>query len=120
MTRIEGLRGLLRQTAEAEQALQAAEYERFEALVAARGEAMNALDALAPGRSRAEEEEAAALLRSLQAADQRLVALVTERLGDTRAEISQQQLATSTVSAYRQANRRVAPQFSARFVDTQK
>lgn len=120
VTRIEGLRALLAQTAEAERALQAAEYERFAALLAARGQAMAALTELAVTLASTEAAEAQAILQALQAADARLLAQVSTGLGETRAEISQQQLATSTVSAYRYANRRVAPQLAARFVDQQK
>lgn len=120
MRRIESLRALLNLTKEAEQALLAGEYDQFLALITARGEAMAACDAVGSDLTSAETVEAGDLLRSIQAVDQRLAAQVSDRLGDTRAEISQQQLATSTVSAYRYANRRVAPQFAARFVDTQK
>lgn len=120
MKRIEALRSLLQQTVAAEQALALEEYDRFAELVEARGQAMAAIDAGGDRLTEAEAPEAAAILRSLQAADQRLTAQVAERLGETRTEISQQQLASSTVSAYRYANRRTAPQFAARFVDKQK
>lgn len=123
MKRIEALRALLVQTAAAEQALQAEEYDRFAELLAARGQAMAAIDAGAPDEAQLTAEqarEAEEILRSLQATDERLMAQVAVRLGETRSEISQQQLATSTVSAYRNANRRVPPQFAARFVDKQR
>lgn len=119
--RIEALRALLQQTLIAEQVLAAEEYDRFAALIAARGDAMAAIDASGDQLTATEAQEAEEILRSLQMADQRLMAEVAKRMGETRTEISQQQLATSTVSAYRHANRRVAPpQFAARFVDKQK
>jgi hypothetical protein len=119
--RIEALRALLGQTAAAEQAFQAEEYERFAALVAERGQAMAALDVNADELAPAEVSEAEEILRAIQEADARLIAQVSARLGETRSEISQQQLATSTVTAYRNANRRVPPpQFAARFVDKQR
>lgn len=123
MTVLESLGALLTQTTEAERALQAEEYERFTALLADRGAAMERLSAAGPletGLSSAEVEAAVELLRALQAADERLMAQVDGRLGETRQEIGQQELATRTVNAYRSANRRIAPQLAARFVDTQK
>lgn len=120
MKRIEALRSLLQQTAAAEQALAMEEYERFAELLAARGQAMAAMDDSEDQLTASEMPEAAVVLRSLQEADRRLTAQVAERMGETRTEISQQQLASTTVSAYRYANRRMAPQFAARFVDTQK
>ncbi|HLO03620.1 MAG TPA: flagellar protein FliT [Symbiobacteriaceae bacterium] len=120
MKRIEALRALLLHTAAAEHALEQEEYDRFAELVTARGQAMAALDAGSDELTSSEAQEAGEILRSLKAADERLVTQVAARLGETRTEISQQQLATSTVSAYRHANRRVAPQFAARFVDQQK
>lgn len=120
MKRIEALRALLQQTLVAEQVLATEEYDRFSELITARGAAMAAIDASGDQLSAAEAQEAGEILRSLQMADQRLMAQVAKRMGETRLEISQQQLATSTVSAYRHANRRLAPQFAARFVDKQK
>lgn len=120
MRRIEALRALRQQTADAEQALAQAEYDRFAELVAARGQTMAAIDAAADQLTVAEAQEAEVILRFLQAYDERLITQLGARLSETRTEIGQQQLATSTVSAYRHANRRVAPQFAARFVDEQK
>lgn len=123
MSKMEFLRALLAQTAEAERALEAEEYDRFVALLDSRGDALATLGAEGPlgdDVAAADAEVAAELLRTVQAADERLMALVAERLGATRSEIDQQHLATKTVSAYRQANRRVVPQLAARFVDEQK
>jgi hypothetical protein len=123
VTKMESLRALLAQTAEAERALHAEEYDQFVGLLDARGEAMarlGAVGALGDDVAMAEAEAVAGLLQALQGADERLMALVAERLGATRSEIDQQQLATKTVSAYRQVNRRVIPQQAARFVDDQK
>lgn len=121
MKRIEALRALLQQTLIAEQVLAAEEYDRFVELITARGQAMAAIDASGDQLTATEAQEAAEILRSLRLADQRLMAQVSQRMGETKTEISQQQLAASTVTAYRHANRRVAPpQFAARFVDKQK
>jgi hypothetical protein len=122
VTYLERLTALLAQTAEAEAALLAEEFEEFAAILEARGAAMTALSAAHAGEhlSADEQAEAARILRALAAADERLAERVGSHLGQTRAAMAEQQLARTTVDAYRQANRRVHPQFAARFVDQQK